>query len=176
MKMKMMSKLSLMALAMCVATTAAHAGTKSYGTATAKLKVNAAQEWKIEKVGDGEINLNSEGKLGSTVSRITFKVKNGSTTASKYYIAGSGTSLGNDGTIYAINDNDATKKITMLPATAAARDVFDWDGTESKYRSKTEVAAGTEDKFILGLSEDIATRASVPGSYTATIELFAPSV
>ncbi len=168
----MMSKLSLMALAMCVATTAAHAGNKSYGTATAKLKVNAMQEWKIEKVGDGEMYLNSESKAGNTVTHMTFNVKNGTATASKYYVTGSGTSLGSDGTIYAVNDDDATTKIMLRPRPVGGATNFDWDSTEIKYRNLNEVAAGAEEKFAL-ITDNAAL---TPGSYTATIELFAPSV
>ena len=74
--MNMMSKLSLVVLAMCAATSVAHAEDKSYGTATAKVTLNAAQEWAIEKVSDGEINLNKDNKLDKTVSRMSFKVTN----------------------------------------------------------------------------------------------------
>lgn len=171
--MKMMSKLSLVALAMCAASTAVHAEDKSYGTASAKVTVNAMQEWKIEKVSDGVINLKTDGKFKNYGANTAFKVTNSTATASKYYITGSGASAGTDGVIYSVNDGDATKKFQVGPVNSNG-DGFTLDTATKKYQSISEVANGASDEFKL----NVTTNATVltPGSYTTTVELFVPSV
>ncbi|EPF0317365.1 hypothetical protein ACSN7O_004797 [Enterobacter chuandaensis] len=181
--MNMMQKMSLLALAVCAAgavSTVARADDKSWGTASAKVTVNAAQEWKIEKVKDGIINLEKDNhytnysdnvtKMGGV--NTTFKITNGTQTAGKYYITGSGDSASSDGSIYMVKDDDATTKIKLKPYMGDGTQYFEWVNDANKYRTRTDVAAnGTQEFTIAPIGDQTLT----PGSYTMTLELFTPA-
>lgn len=175
--MKMMSKLSLVALAMCAATSVAHAEDKSYGTASAKMIVNAMQEWKIEKVQDGNFYVDSNNTFVANSSTggkfASFKVSNLTNTAARYSITGSGASVGTDGTMYMVKDDDNSLiKIKPAVKTGESTGNFSWNGDSAKYVSFNEVAANSTDEFYIYPVPD-----TIPvGSYTATVELFAPAV
>ncbi|WP_129544117.1 hypothetical protein [Serratia sp. 1D1416] len=175
--MKMMSKLSLVALALCAASTAVHAEDKSYGTATAKMTVNAMQEWKIEKVQDGNFFVDSGNALvANSISGgkfAQFKVSNLTNTAAKYSITGVGTSVSDDGDMYMVNDAD-NSKIKIKPAKVVGKSTqnFSWNSDSNKYVSVNDVAANSSDEFYIYPVPNV-----IPvGSYTTTVELFAPSV
>lgn len=169
--MKMMNKLSMLALAMCAASTMVHAEEKSYGTATAKTTVNATQEWKIETVSDGVINLNKDGKFDSYGTFATFKVINNTATASNYYLTGRGTAQ----TIVASRPGlSSVDEIGLVPY-GVNGDKFIYDG-HGKYPSPSQVAAGASYEFQLKLTDHEKSRTLTPESYNVLVELFAPSV
>ncbi|EPF0317373.1 hypothetical protein ACSN7O_004806 [Enterobacter chuandaensis] len=182
--MNMMQKMSLLALAVCAAgavSTAARADDKSWGTASAKVTVNAAQEWTIAKKQDGVLNIDpkdgipgSKANGGNAPGQFPmFTISNKTQTAGVFYIKGSGASLGSDHSIYMVNDDDATKTSRMDPYEGTSDTGFSWDGTAVAWKGPSVKA---------GESLDIAMRtltssAKVPaGKYTITVELFAPSV
>ncbi|EPF0317282.1 hypothetical protein ACSN7O_004688 [Enterobacter chuandaensis] len=179
--MNMMQKMSLLVLAVCAAgavSTAARADDKSWGTASAKVTVNAAQEWTIAKKRDGVMNMAPDGfptiaaAGGNPTGRHPmFTISNKSQTAGVFFIKGSGASLGDDQYIYMVNDDDATKKGKMKALTGTAA-VLPWDGKAKAWKGPS-VAAGTSQDITLAYWSDSA---AVPaGKYTVTIELVAPS-
>lgn len=175
--MSTMKKMSLVALAVCAVSTAAHAEEKSFGTATASLKVNAMQEWAIVKVKDGNLYIDKDGKastIGSDVAFPEFKVVNNSATASKYYIAGAGASNTDNGDIMAVNNDDATLKIKVKPYDPITKKSFEWVSAANKYRSLAEVAEGESNNFKLAVANK--NTIITPGNYTVSVELFAPTV
>ncbi|EPF0317375.1 hypothetical protein ACSN7O_004808 [Enterobacter chuandaensis] len=181
--MNMMQKMSLLALAVCAAgavSTVARADDKSWGTASAKVTVNAAQEWKIEKVNDGSFNIGTDGKLtdgaaGGNAAGVhpEFKVTNNSQAAGVFYIQGNGSSLDPNNNIMVYNDEDATKRFKVIPKYTADSSIVQWDGTKNKYKGNS-LAAGGSVNFAMYLKTD--AKDITPGSYTVTLELFAPSV
>lgn len=169
--MSMMKKMSLVALAVCAVSTAAHAEVKSWGTATASVKVNAMQEWGIAKVRDGNLYLDKDNDvvgLGPNKIQVEFKVVNNSATASKYYIAGAGASYSDKPEIFVVKDDDATMKYRVMPAG------FKWDSTAKKYLSPAELGAGESRNFTFSRYADNSVVA--PGNYTVSVELFVPTV
>lgn len=175
--MSMTKKMSLVALAVCVVSTAAHAEDKSWGTATASVKINAMQEWGITKVKDGNLYLNKNGTLsgvGPNRSKPEFRVVNNSATASKYYIAGAGASHTDNGDIMVVNDDDATIKYKVKPYDLSGNK-FVWDSTAIKFRSVAEVAAGESQDFRLSTSTSLPSHSVPPGNYTVSVELFVPT-
>ncbi|HEJ7196679.1 TPA: hypothetical protein SMF76_002357 [Serratia marcescens] len=150
----MMSKLGLVALVMCAASTTAQAASKSYGTASASVVVNPMQEWKIEKVQDGNLYLNGDGRLTKfqkDAIRAKFKVTNRTPTASKYWITGSGVSYGDGGKIFVTNDSDPTKTFEVVPVNANLAN-FALDSESNRYVSMGEVSAGSSDEFSFDLA------------------------
>ncbi|EPF0317392.1 hypothetical protein ACSN7O_004829 [Enterobacter chuandaensis] len=180
--MNMMQKMSLLALAVCAAgavSTAARADDKSWGTASAKVTVNAAQEWTIAKKQDGVMNLKADG--GRTIDAYggnaagqwpMFTISNKTQTDGVFYIKGSGASLGSDHSIYMVNDDDATKTSRMDPVVSDKR--FPWDGTVVAWKGPSVKAGESLDIAMHTLSNRSA--AVPPGKYTITVELVAPSV
>ncbi|EPF0317329.1 hypothetical protein ACSN7O_004746 [Enterobacter chuandaensis] len=179
--MNMMQKMSLLALAVCAAgavSTAARADDKSWGTASAKVTVNAAQEWTIAKKQDGVMNLTSGGipsikaNGGNAAGQYPmFTVSNKTQTASEFYIKGSGDSLGSDNKIYMVNDEDATKKsfVRVYYGDLA----LTWDETAKAWKGPT-IPAGISVDILL--SPTVNSAAVPPGKYTVTLELLTSSV
>ncbi|EPF0317293.1 hypothetical protein ACSN7O_004704, partial [Enterobacter chuandaensis] len=181
--MNMMRKMSLLALAVCAAgavSTAAHADDKSWGTASAKVTVNAAQEWTIAKKQDGVMNLTSSGipsvsaQGGNAAGqRPMFTISNKTQTAGVFYIKGNGDSLGSENYIYMVNDEDATKKTYLQVFKGTSDYGLTWDETAVAWRGPSVTAGASQD---ISLATK-ATSEKVPaGKYTVTLELFAPSV
>ncbi|EPF0317241.1 hypothetical protein ACSN7O_004642 [Enterobacter chuandaensis] len=183
--MNMMRKMSLLALAVCAAgavSTTARADDKSWGKASAKVTVNAAQEWTIEKVNDGSFNIGTDGKLtdgaagGNAAGQFPqFKISNKSQAGSYYYIAGNGTSAASNGKILMINDDAAAEDPNKRAYLKAFVDntALTWDSTASKWKSPAELAAGTSE--VISFKPQSDTVAVPAGSYTMTVELFMPS-
>jgi len=182
--MNMMRKMSLLALAVCAAgavSTAAHADDKSWGTASAKVTINAAQEWTIAKKQDGELNIDPS--TGGAVSRAAggnaagqwpaFTISNKTQADGVFYIKGSGTSLGTNNDIYMVNNADATKKALVKAYTSDdSSSALTWDGTALKWKGPSVKAGENQDVILTTVA---STGKVSPGEYTVSIELFVPS-
>ncbi|EPF0317397.1 hypothetical protein ACSN7O_004836 [Enterobacter chuandaensis] len=179
--MNMMQKMSLLALAVCAAgavSTTARADDKSWGTASAKVTVNAAQEWTIAKKQDGVLNLTSGGipttgaHDGNAAGQLPmFTISNKTQTDGVFYLKGSGASLGSGNYIYMVNDEDATKKSYVKAYNGDT--VLGWDETAVAWKGPSVKAGASQD---INLSPMTNSEKVPPGKYTVTIELFAPSV
>ncbi|EPF0317408.1 hypothetical protein ACSN7O_004848 [Enterobacter chuandaensis] len=179
--MNMMQKMSLLALAVCAAgavSTTARADDKSWGTASAKVTVNAAQEWTIAKKQDGVFNINDDGIAsvyahgGNAKGQYPiFTISNKTQTASEFYITGSGNSLDSNGNIMMVNNDDATKKTKLDPFINASK--MSWDSTAKKWKGSSVAAGASQDISLRSMTDSAPAPA---GEYTVSIELFAPSV
>jgi len=181
--MNMMQKMSLLALAVCAAgavSTVARADDKSWGTASAKVTVNAAQEWTIAKKQDGVLNIAKNGIPTAAAAGGNakgqwpmFTVSNKSQADGVFYIKGSGASLGTDQYIYMVNDDDATKTSRMDPYEGTSDTDLPWDSTVVAWKGPSVAAGASQDISLATLTSSATVP---PGSYTITVELVAPSV
>ncbi|EPF0317384.1 hypothetical protein ACSN7O_004821 [Enterobacter chuandaensis] len=175
--MKMMQKMSLLALAACAAgavvSTPAKAEDRSWGTAGAKVTVNALQAWKIEKAQEGDVKLNDAGRIDAAATLVTFKITNGMDTASSYSIAPSGSSADGDGKFvaYATDDGDVSETFSIVPEEGT--ELLAFDGTAKKYRANTSVTAGGSQTVRFRVAD--TAKVISPGDYTVSVELFTPA-
>jgi len=167
-------KLGLIALAICATSTVAHAGDslRSYGTASAKVTLQATHAWKIEKKSDVSEKLDVDGHLADSQKLASFDIKNLTTAAGDYTISPVGTSADSEGKFVAYKTGELSTTFAIKPVVDGSELPF--NDTLKSYGSLTNVGAGETQTVDFVVASESATIS--PGEYNVQLELYAPSV
>lgn len=166
--MKSVNKIMFASAMMALICGSAHAALTSHGTATGTITVQNGAEWGIALKHNGISMRDASGTLRDLVSgakQLTFTVTNNTSSPSKVYIRGSGSSLTSDGKIIALKQGDTAKTFNVKLGAVA----YDWNADETAYLSKAEIPAnGSADAPVTYV---IGTKGEV-GVYDVSLELF----